>query len=152
MFGSDSGEKRIPVTITMLDGKVVSGSVPSGPAASLATELNREGLFLNFKDTSGQVKFLAKSGIAQVQEGEASKEARLPSTPDGRDPYKILKLQKNATSDMVRQAYLAQARLYHPDNFAGDHMPPEIRDYATHMFQQITTAHQALKAILADAA
>jgi DnaJ-domain-containing protein 1 len=152
MFGSDSGEKRIPVTVTMMDGTLAVGSVPSGPAASLATELNREGLFLNFKDATGQVKFLAKSSIAMVQEGEMSKEARLPSTPDGRDPYKILKLPKTATSEMIRQAYLVQARHYHPDNFAGEHMPAEIRDYATGMFQQITAAYQALKSTLSDAA
>jgi DnaJ-domain-containing protein 1 len=152
MFGSDSGERRIPVTITMLDGSLAVGSVPSGPAASLATELNREGQFLNFKDSSGQVKFLAKASIAMVQEGEISKDTRLPSTPDGRDPYKILRLPKTATSEMIRQAYLMQARHYHPDSFAGEHMPQEIRDYATGMFQQITAAYQVLKTTLSDAA
>jgi DnaJ domain len=152
MFGSDSGEKRIPVTIQLVDGNTIVGSLPSGPAGSLAFELNREGTFLNFRDTTGSVKFIAKSGISTVQEGDVLKEGRLPSTPDGRDPYKVLRLPKNATSDMVRQAYLTLARHYHPDHFAGENMPAEIRDYATAMFQQITAAHQALKTTLSDAA
>ncbi|MCU0831793.1 MAG: J domain-containing protein [Rhizobiaceae bacterium] len=152
MFASDAGEKRIPVTITLTDGTIVSGSLPAGPAASLAIELNRDGPFLNFKDSTGAVKFIAKASITQVQEGDVLKEGRLPTTSDGRDPYKVLRLPKNATSDMVRQSYLTLARHYHPDHFGGEHMPPEIREYATAMFQQITAAYQALKTTLSDAA
>jgi DnaJ-domain-containing protein 1 len=152
MFASDAGEKRLPVTITLADGSIIAGSLPSGPAASLAIELNREGSFLNFKDNSGTVKFIAKAGIAVVQEGDTLKEGRLPTTPDGRDPYKVLRLPKGATSEMVRQSYLTLARHYHPDHFAVETMPEEIRDYATAMFQQITAAYHALKTNLSDAA
>lgn len=151
MFGGD-GEKRIPITITLSDGSAMTGSVPSGHAASLATELNREGLFLNFKDSSGQTMFIAKSGIARVQEGQVAKEVRLPSLPDGRDPYKVLRLPAGATSEMIRSSYLLLARQYHPDNYSGETIPSEIRDYATGIFQQVTAAYQLLKAQLSDAA
>jgi hypothetical protein len=151
MFGGES-EKRIPVTVTMTDGRVLQGSVPCGPAGSLAIEINREGLFQAFKTSGGQVMFLAKANIAQVEEGDTVKEARIPTTPDGRDPYKVLRIAKGASSDTVRQAYLALARQYHPDHYVGEHYPDEIRDYATLMFQQITAAHQALKATLSEAA
>ncbi|NJR13798.1 MAG: hypothetical protein HC779_05955 [Phyllobacteriaceae bacterium] len=108
MFGGES-EKRIPVTITMADGTILTGGVPCGPAASLALELNREGMFLNLKDKTGQVMFIAKSSIARVQEGDALKEARMPGVQAGQSAYKLLKLPESATSDMARQAYMAMA-------------------------------------------
>jgi hypothetical protein len=151
MFGGES-EKRIPVTITMADGTMLTGGVPCGPAASLALELNREGMFLNLKDKSGQVMFIAKTSIARVQEGDKVAEARIPGVQAGQNAYKLLKLPESATSDMVRAAYMALARQYHPDLYAGEHIPAEVRDYATAMFQQITIAYNELKGRLSAAA
>ena len=146
MFGGDSGGKRIPVTLTMSDGKQLSGSVPAGPAASLSTELNREGLFLNFKDKGGQTLFIAKASIAMVIEGDGVKEAKLPQLMDGRSPHKVLRVAPDASPDVIRQAFLTLARQYHPDHFSGETVPSEIRDYAAAMFQQINDAYQTMRA------
>jgi DnaJ domain len=150
MFGSEN-EKRIPVTLTLADGQLLIGSLASGPAASLATELNREGLFLAVRDTVGKNLFLAKAAITRVVEGDGTKDIRMPTTPDGRNPFKVLRLPDNATPEMIRQAYIALARQYHPDHY-GEATAPEVREYVTAMFQQITAAHQALKTLVSDAA
>ena len=152
MFGSEA-DKRIPVTITLANGDVLRGSVPSGASASLAFELNREGLFLNVKDMTGQFLFVAKANIHQVVEGnEVQKPAVLPELVQGKSPYKVLRVEEGASPEVIRQAYMALAKMYHPDNYPKDSTPPELAEYVTSMFQQITTAYNALKAVTAKAA
>jgi hypothetical protein len=151
MFGSE-GEKRIAVTLTLLSGAVLRGSVPSSASGSLGFELNREGVFLNFKDTTGALIFVAKSTIAQVIEGNEEKIAVMPELAHGKSPHKVLRVGENASPEAVRQAYMALAKIYHPDNYPAESTAPELAEYVAAMFQQITVAYTALKAVAAKAA
>lgn len=151
MFGSEA-EKRIPVTITLASGEILRGSVPSGASASLAFELNREGLFLNVKNTSGQFLFIAKANIHQVVEGNEEKTSALPELVQGKSPYKVLRIDENASPEVIRQAYMAMAKIYHPDNYPSDTTGPEVAAYVSGIFQQITAAYTTLKAVTAKAA
>lgn len=152
MFGASENEKRLPVTLTLSSGEVLPGSVPCGPAASLSTELNREGVFLNFKDRRGVQRFIAKIQIAQVLEGNEEKSAVMPELAHGKSPYKVLKIDENASPEVIRQAYMALAKVYHPDNYPAEATAPEIADYVAAMFQQITAAYTSLKAAASKAA
>lgn len=152
MFGGSENEKRLPVTITLASGEILCGSVPSGPAASLTTELNREGPFLSFKDTTGQQRFIAKAQIAQVVEGNEEKKAVMPELAHGKSPYKVLRVAENASPEVIRQAYMALAKVYHPDNYPSESTAPELAEYVAAMFQQITVAYTSLKATTAKAA
>jgi hypothetical protein len=145
MFGGDEKEKRIPVTITLATGAVVKGGIPCGPAASLTTELNRDGSFLALKGGDGIVSYIAKSSILNVIEGDSAKDVRLPQLADGQKPQKVLKVADHASQDDIRQAYLSLARQYHPDNYAAENSAPEIREYAAGMFQRINEAYSLLK-------
>jgi DnaJ-domain-containing protein 1 len=151
MFGSEA-DKRIPVTITLASGEILRGSVPSSASASLAFELNREGLFLNVKDTTGKIVFIAKANIHQVVEGNEEKQAVLPELARGQSPHKVLRVSEDASPEVIRQAYMALAKIYHPDNYPTDSTAPELADYVAAMFQQITVAYTALKAVAAKAA
>ena len=151
MFGSE-GEKRIPVTITLANGDILRGSVPSGASASLAFELNREGLFLNVKDTTGKILFIAKSNIVQVVEGNEEKSAVMPELVVGKSPYKVLRINEGATPEVIRHAYVTLAKIYHPDHYPTETTAPELADYVSGMFQQITGAYAALRGTGAKAA
>jgi DnaJ-domain-containing protein 1 len=151
MFGSEA-DKRIPVTLTLLNGDVLRGSVPSSASGSLAFELNREGVFLNFKNTSGDIVFIAKSTVAQVIEGNEEKTAVIPELAHGKSPHKVLRIGEDASPEVIRQAYMALAKIYHPDNYPADSTAPELAEYVAAMFQQITVAYTALKAVAAKAA
>jgi DnaJ-domain-containing protein 1 len=151
MFGSEA-DKRIPVTITLANGEILRGSVPSGASASLAFELNREGIFLNVKNTSGQIVFVAKATIAQVVEGNEEKKAVLPELVEGKTPHQVLRVSADASPEAIRQAYTTLARIYHPDSYHADTTAPEVMAYVSAMFQQVTTAYTALKAVAAKAA
>ena len=151
MFGSE-GEKRIAVTITLANGDTLRGSVPSGASASLSFELNREGLFLNVKDTTGKILFIAKSNIVQVVEGNVEKSVVMPELVVGKSPYKVLRINEGASPEVIRQAYVTLAKMYHPDHYPAETTAPELSEYIAAMFQQITVAYTALKAVSAKAA
>jgi DnaJ-domain-containing protein 1 len=151
MFGGE-GEKRISVMITLVSGETLRGSVPSGASASLAFELNREGIFLNFKDTSGQMRFVAKATISQVIEGSEEKKAVMPELVQGKAPHKLLRVSEDASPEAIRQAYLALAKLYHPDSYPSETTAPEVSEYVAAMFQQINNAYSALKTVTPQAA
>ncbi len=151
MFGNEA-DKRMPVTMTLVNGSILRGSVPAGASASLAFELNRDGTFLNFKTSTGQIVFVAKSTIAQVSAGNEEKKASLPELIRGQSPYKVLRVSDAATPEMIRQSYLALAKIYHPDNFVAETTAPEVYEYVNDMFQQITMAYSSLKDLQAQAA
>ena len=151
MFGNEA-DKRIPVTLTLANGDVLRGSVPSSASGSLAFELNRDGLFLNFKDATGKIIFIAKSNVAQVTEGNEEKTAAMPELVHGKSPHKVLRVSEGASPELIRQAYLALAKIYHPDNYPTESTAPEIAAYIASVFQQITVAYTALKAVSAKAA
>ena len=148
MFGSEA-EKRIPVTITLASGEILRGSVPSGASASLAFELNREGIFLNFKSGTGQIVFIAKSTISQVIEGNEEKTAVMPELVQGKTPYRVLRIEETASPEAIRQAYMTLAKKYHPDHYSTETTAPEVADYVAGMFQEITAAYTALKVLKA---
>jgi DnaJ domain len=151
MFGSEA-DKRLPVTITLLNGDILRGSVPSGASASLAFELNRDGIFLNFKDPTGKIIFIAKATIAQVFEGNEEKKAEMPELVQGKTPHQILRVDENASPEAIRHAFMTLAKIYHPDNYPAGTTAPELAAYVSAMFQQINSAYTTLKAVAAKAA
>lgn len=59
-----------------------------------------------------------------------------------RDPYEVLGIEKNASSDEIRQAYRLLVNQYHPDKVA--HLGEEFRVLAEKKFKEIQQAYQEL--------
>ncbi len=57
-----------------------------------------------------------------------------------KDPYEILGVQPTATDDEVKAAYRAQARKYHPDNYADN----PLSELAEEKMQEINEAYDAI--------
>jgi len=85
-----------------------------------------------------------KKQIPQVQgprgpQGpESSTNDTKPLPPDTRDLYKILGVERSATTEQITKAYKKLAVLWHPDK------NPEDIDSATHHFQKMSAAHKIL--------
>jgi len=71
---------------------------------------------------------------AKAQEGPAE-EAK-------RDPYTVLGIDRSASEEEVRKAYLQLANKYHPDKVS--HLGDEFRDLAAKRFKEIKAAFDAL--------
>ena len=57
-----------------------------------------------------------------------------------KDPYEILGVKPTATDEEVKAAYRAQARKYHPDNYADN----PLSDLAQEKMQEINEAYDAI--------
>ena len=64
---------------------------------------------------------------------------------DGFDPFAVLGVAPGATREEIRQAYFAQAKVYHPDRYATAELPTEVIEYLFAMARRINAAHAALK-------
>ena len=144
MFGGEK-DRRLPITLTLNDGQAMEGSIPAGVAGNLSSELNKEGQFLAFRDSAGRDRFISKASIMMVVSGEAMKDAKLPTLNNGLQPHRVLKVPTDADAATIRSAYMSLVKQYHPDQFSGPSVPPEISEYAKAMFQQINAAYNLLK-------
>jgi hypothetical protein len=149
----DNSSKTFEVSIRMLDGAVIRGSVNPGNSTSIEGILSKETPFLEFRSQDGQRKFIAKHQIAYVEPVEPLRKPVLISPNDPRycDAFKLLGLDKNCTFDQAKQAYHAMAKLYHPDVYAGLKLPVEIERYVAEMFRQINTAFTEIRSLLRPA-
>jgi DnaJ domain/Protein of unknown function (DUF1232) len=59
-----------------------------------------------------------------------------------KDPYAVLGLDRSASGEEVRRAYLQLAAKYHPDKVS--HLGEEFRDLAAKRFKEIKAAFDAL--------
>ena len=60
------------------------------------------------------------------------------------DPYSVLGVGKDATSEQIKQAYRQLANQYHPDKVL--HLGEEFRELAERRFKEIQEAYQDLSA------
>ncbi len=141
-------DARMPVTLTMNDGEVVRGNLRLPMSGKLFDAMNNPDLFFDFETVDGDMLFLAKHSIRKVESFELPKTnqlARRTADPAIFDPYAILGVPNGSDLSVVRESYLALARAYHPDRYAGIELPKEISDYVNAMQKKINIAYQALQ-------
>ena len=153
MFSSSSG-KTLEVSVRMLDGAVLRGSIVTGTAATLEGVLSKETPFLEFTSKDGQRKFLAKHQIAYVEPVEPLRKPVLTAAkdPSYMDCFAMLGLRQGCSFDEAKLAFHGFAKLYHPDRYAGVELPEEVSRYMTDMFRQINTAFTEVRSELRAAA
>ena len=61
----------------------------------------------------------------------------------GKDPYKVLGINKDATDEEVKKAYRKMAMKYHPDRVAG--MSEEMQRNAAEQMKEINEAYEQIK-------
>lgn len=151
MFDRNRGEiadtSGVSVVLTLTDGTELKGrlAVPAGRA--MADVLNGTMQFLEFEEYAGARTFLAKHAVAHIRLASPPRGqglARMRDT-DGFDPYAILGLPLGARFEDVRSAYLAKAKMYHPDRYASAELPDEVKRYLEDMARRINAAFAALE-------
>jgi DnaJ-domain-containing protein 1 len=142
-------ESRMSVTITMNDGETMRGNLRLPLSGRLFDAMNNPDQFFDVETVDGDRLFVAKHSVRKVENFELPRIDQLSRHSGDSavfDPYAILGIPKCATAQAVREAYLALARAYHPDRFAGIELPREIREYVNAMVTRVNVAYQQLSA------
>jgi preprotein translocase subunit Sec63 len=149
MFASNEAERhRVAVTVTLGSGDVLNGHVFLGTAQKLRDLLNNPDMFIDFEKRDNAVTMIAKRAIATISAIDLPRTDHLLRRSNSSatfDPYHTLGVDPGANPGEVRAAYLAKARLYHPDKIAGKDVPREVDDYMNAMFIRIQKAYDELE-------
>jgi len=141
--------QRMSVTVTMNDGELLRGNLRLPLSGRLFDAVNSAEPFFDFEMLDGDRLFLAKHSVRKVEAFELPRTDQLARrTKDAAavfDPYEVLGIPKAASPNAVRESYLALARTYHPDRFAGIEVPKEVREYVSAMQKRINVAYQQLQ-------
>ena len=137
----------LPVEVVYVDGTIARGKlmVPAGKAMS--DVLNGPGAFIEFEPYGEERSYVAKTHIASIKLMGVPKLPNLNARVrdlDGFDPFATLGIQPGATREEIRQAYIAQAKAYHPDRYATAELPTEVIEYLFAMARRINAANAAL--------
>ena len=148
MFGSNESDRhRFAVTVTLHSGDVFNGHVFIGQAQKLRDLLNNPDTFIDFEKRDNTLTMIAKRAIATIAPLDLPRTDQLlrrSSSSATFDPYHTLGVDPGANPGEVRAAYLAKARLYHPDKLASKDVPREVGDYMNAMFIRIQKAYDEL--------
>ncbi len=74
---------------------------------------------------------------------EKERPHREEQTPGRKDPYTVLGVNRGASQNEIKKAYLELANRYHPDKVV--HLGEEFREMAEMRFKEIQGAYQELK-------
>ncbi len=138
----------VAVEITLDDGTTDAGKLLIPAARSAFDVLNGPALFLEFEPYEGERRFIAKSALKAVKLLAGAKPQNLAQKVrdlDGFDPHVVLGVALGAAWDDIRSAYLARAKTYHPDRFAGVELPVEVAAYLSGMLRRINASYAALE-------
>lgn len=144
----EANKKAHLVEVTLGDGRVLKGRIPTSVSKTLADELNSPSGFVEFQAASGDRTLLAKGQIATVTSFEAPRADQLGRSlaqAESFDAYEILGLERGATLDQIKTAYHRLAKSYHPDRFAATELPREMADYVSAMARRLNLAYAMLQ-------
>jgi len=134
--------------ITLEGGRELKGRFILTPGRTLTELLNGSAIFIEFEPFGGERILIAKSAVQAIKPMDVP---GLPSLPAGTkdtdafDPYAILRIDRDAGAEEVRQAYLDLAKTYHPDRYATVELPPEVRAYLAAVARRINAAYEAVQ-------
>lgn len=146
---------QIQVVLTLATGMQMRGNIWVSKTKTLHEELNRGETFLEFEPLDGTRMFIARSAIAAVKEYNVPRNDQLSRKQgllDQFDPYEVLGLQKGASAAEIRSAYVALAKMYHPDRFIRTEMPTEVAEYLSSVATRINLAYSELRMTVAHLA
>jgi hypothetical protein len=144
------GPQRSLVMLHMVEGKKAIASLRLSISGKLSDTLNNAELFLDVITGDGEQAFISKQAVERVVVVEPPQpklnQQRRSSDKAGFNPYAILGIERTASAEDRRNAYLALVKSYHPDRFANLDLPQEMKDYVLAMLTRINMAYEQLSA------
>jgi DnaJ-domain-containing protein 1 len=149
MFSSTAQGQRSMAKLTLIDGKNLIVSVKLPLSGKLADAFNSAETFIDIISGDGTQQVINKTTIARVEAVDPPKaglnQQRRSADKSGFNPYAVLGVEKSATPEDIRSAFVTLVKTYHPDRFASLDLPQEMKDYAAAMQARINMAYQQLE-------
>ncbi len=138
-------KQKTMVEIETVAGKIMIGEIFLAQGQRLADALNDTRGFLPVESVDGVVFNIAKSTIAM---------ARAVAEPPKAvtDPYAILRVQRGASFQEVREAWMKRVKACHPDRLESLDLEEEIIYEARRVTQRLNNAYDTVVQDLKDAA
>jgi DnaJ-domain-containing protein 1 len=131
--------KPVGVEISLLDGSVLFGKLAVPVQGRLSDLLNDGREFVPVECADGSFLALAKKAIKQV-----SLPAAAATVYRGDDPYRILGVRENVSSEDLKKAYHQLCATQHPDRIRGLGLGADYEQLATQTMARINTAYAQL--------
>jgi DnaJ-domain-containing protein 1 len=148
MFSSSTQAQRSMAKLTLTDGKSLIVSVKLPLSGKLTDAFNSAEAFIDIISGDGTQQVINKMTIARAEAVDPPKaglnQQRRSADKSGFNPYAVLGVEKTASPEDIRAAFVTLVKIYHPDRFAGLDLPQEMRDYAAAMQARINMAYQQL--------
>jgi hypothetical protein len=145
---NDQSDGSAYAQITLDGGRELKGRFTLTPGRTLPEMLNNTSVFMEFEPFDGERILIAKSALQAVKPVSVPAQPSLSaggSDAGSFDPYSVLRLDRDADGNQIRQAYLALAKIYHPDKYATADLPPEVITYLSAMARRVNAAYDLLQ-------
>lgn len=140
----------VTARIVLADGEEVTARLIVPAGRGVFDVLNGAHCFVEIESFQGERSWLARAMLKSVKLLNAPRAMSMQQRTrelDGFEPYAVLGLDRSADFAKVRSAYHSLAKIYHPDRFAHQQLPEEVRAYLDAMARRINTAFAALEAV-----
>lgn len=138
------GKIRLMVRLCLTDGRAVEGEVFVMPGERLTDLLNDERAFLPVEKGEA-VTAIAKSAILSAEPVAAEPEQRL-------DPYRILRVDPEASDAEVKRAWMERLKATHPDRLIALGMDDSVVYAARKAASHVNAAYDEIRAVRRAAA
>jgi hypothetical protein len=145
---SEGTQGPVAAEVTLADGRALRGRLLLPAGLSLPQLLNGPASFIEFEPAGGARIYIAKSSVCSLAPLNVPPAPSLRvGNPEGADfnPHAILGIRAGATREQAHEAYIALAKIYHPDRYVTVDLPAEVRDYLAAMARRINAAYEALE-------
>jgi DnaJ-domain-containing protein 1 len=143
MFENTAHVYQLPVTLTLTNGEHMHGDLLLSRMQTLIDVMNKGDPFVQMLGEDRRTFAIAKHSIALARVNPPERSAL--EVASASDPRTVLGVDKREDPHTIREAYLKKVRQYHPDNFAGVSLPPEVARYIEAMFHRIQSAYEELQ-------
>ncbi len=137
----------VAVLVVLADGTTIVGNLPKPRSKTLNEYLNYPNIFFEIERKDGSFVQISKSSVRSVEATDNPRVDQLAQETkkwESLEPYAVLGVQKSASKDELREAYLKLQRLYHPDRYIGTDLPTEVAEYIGGMARRINIAYSML--------
>ena len=157
MNNDDNNRLRLPVILTMQDGRRLEVDLIVNIGGAIDRTMNNDARFILVGDAENGERMIAKDAISEVvdakkmaQQAQAASSATRPTVAapgmatEITDPYQVLGLTHGAGVEEIRNAFVQLAQVYNPDRFAHLGLPTDVNDFCANRYRQISEAYAQL--------